>query len=147
MIVTDAAAKPIIASIPSSLCASPSAAVEAPKIVTQGFSTRPARRRHGPEGGGNRGWHVGMVFAAAADLLADAWETPRRRMSNANGVIVNFADVQKTYDGESLVIRNLNLDVFRGEFLTLLGPSGSGKTTTLMMLAGFEVPSHGVITL
>ncbi len=68
-------------------------------------------------------------------------------MSNANGVIVNFADVQKTYDGESLVIRNLNLDVFRGEFLTLLGPSGSGKTTTLMMLAGFEVPSHGVITL
>src|SRR5262249_43458652 len=34
-----------------------------------------------------------------------------------------------------------------GEFLTLLGPSGSGKTTTLMMLAGFEVPTQGAIEL
>lgn len=55
--------------------------------------------------------------------------------------------MQKTYDGESLVVRNLNLDVRRGEFLTLLGPSGSGKTTTLMMLAGFETPTHGEILL
>ena len=42
---------------------------------------------------------------------------------------------------------DLNLDVRRGEFLTLLGPSGSGKTTTLMMLAGFETPTHGEIFL
>jgi ABC-type Fe3+/spermidine/putrescine transport system ATPase subunit len=35
----------------------------------------------------------------------------------------------------------------RGEFLTLLGPSGSGKTTTLMMLAGFEMPTFGEIML
>jgi putative spermidine/putrescine transport system ATP-binding protein len=68
-------------------------------------------------------------------------------MPKSNDVIVNFTDVQKSYDGETLVIRNLNLDIFRGEFLTLLGPSGSGKTTSLMMLAGFETPSHGVITL
>ena len=38
-------------------------------------------------------------------------------------------------------------NVAQGEFLTLLGPSGSGKTTTLMMLAGFEAPTHGTITL
>jgi putative spermidine/putrescine transport system ATP-binding protein len=63
------------------------------------------------------------------------------------GPIVRFVDVQKTYDGERLVVRNLNLDVGRGEFLTLLGPSGSGKTTTLMMLAGFEAPTHGQIFL
>ena len=61
--------------------------------------------------------------------------------------IVRFVDVQKTYDGNSLVIRNLNLSIRRGEFLTLLGPSGSGKTTTLMMLAGFELPTHGEIFL
>ncbi len=60
---------------------------------------------------------------------------------------VSFQGVQKTYDGETLVVRDLNLDVARGEFLTLLGPSGSGKTTTLMMLAGFEAPTQGRIVL
>jgi len=61
--------------------------------------------------------------------------------------IVRFVNVQKTYDGDRLVVRNLDLDVRRGEFLTLLGPSGSGKTTTLMMLAGFEAPTSGQIFL
>jgi putative spermidine/putrescine transport system ATP-binding protein len=54
---------------------------------------------------------------------------------------VRFEDVQKSYDGEILVVRDLNLDVAQGEFLTLLGPSGSGKTTCLLMLAGFEAIS------
>ena len=36
---------------------------------------------------------------------------------------VKFADVQKSYDGETLVVKSLNLDIARGEFLTLLGPS------------------------
>jgi putative spermidine/putrescine transport system ATP-binding protein len=61
--------------------------------------------------------------------------------------LVRFVAVQKTYDGEHLVVKNLNLDIRRGEFLTLLGPSGSGKTTSLMMLAGFEVPTEGEIFL
>ena len=60
---------------------------------------------------------------------------------------VRFVDVQKTYDGEKLVIKNLNLSMGRGEFLTLLGPSGSGKTTTLLMLAGFERPTSGRIEI
>ena len=58
---------------------------------------------------------------------------------------VQLKGVQKTYDGETLVVRDLNLDVQEGEFLTMLGPSGSGKTTTLMMLAGFETATHGEI--
>ena len=60
---------------------------------------------------------------------------------------VSFQNVQKTYDGESLVIKNLNLEAERGEFLTMLGPSGSGKTTVLLMLAGFETATHGEIIL
>ncbi|MFQ6016584.1 MAG: ABC transporter ATP-binding protein [Kiloniellaceae bacterium] len=60
---------------------------------------------------------------------------------------VNFINVQKTYDGETLVIKDLNLTIRRGEFLTLLGPSGSGKTTTLLMLAGFEHPTSGEIQI
>ncbi|MBQ1762678.1 MAG: ABC transporter ATP-binding protein, partial [Aquincola sp.] len=61
--------------------------------------------------------------------------------------LVSFVGVQKTYDGVNLVVRKLDLDIRRGEFLTLLGPSGSGKTTTLMMLAGFESPTAGEILL
>ncbi|MDE2790342.1 MAG: ABC transporter ATP-binding protein [Paracoccaceae bacterium] len=64
-----------------------------------------------------------------------------------NGGFVIFDGVQKSYDGETLVVRDLNLDIGRGEFLTLLGPSGSGKTTCLMMLAGFETATHGEIRL
>jgi putative spermidine/putrescine transport system ATP-binding protein len=61
--------------------------------------------------------------------------------------LVSFTGVQKSYDGSSLVVRDLDLEIRRGEFLTLLGPSGSGKTTTLMMLAGFESPTQGEISL
>lgn len=61
--------------------------------------------------------------------------------------LVRFVDIQKSYDGETLVVKNLNLDVAKGEFLTMLGPSGSGKTTCLMMLAGFEPATHGEIFL
>jgi len=61
--------------------------------------------------------------------------------------LVRFVDIQKSYDGEALVVKNLNLDVAKGEFLTMLGPSGSGKTTCLMMLAGFEPATHGEIFL
>ena len=68
-------------------------------------------------------------------------------MVNSKDAYVRFADVQKSYDGETLVVKNLNLDVGRGEFVTILGPSGSGKTTCLMMLAGFETATHGEIIL
>ena len=60
---------------------------------------------------------------------------------------VRFVDVQKTFDGETLVVKDLSLSMRKGEFLTLLGPSGSGKTTTLLMLAGFERPTGGEIHL
>ncbi|MFY0691924.1 MAG: ABC transporter ATP-binding protein [Paracoccaceae bacterium] len=60
---------------------------------------------------------------------------------------VAFDRVQKSYDGETLVVKDLNLDMPKGEFLTMLGPSGSGKTTCLMMLAGFETATHGEIRL
>ena len=61
--------------------------------------------------------------------------------------IVRFVGIGKTYDGVTRVVEDLDLDIERGEFLTLLGPSGSGKTTTLMMLAGFESPTAGEILL
>ena len=67
--------------------------------------------------------------------------------SELSDAFVAFDRVQKSYDGESLVVKDLNLHIGKGEFLTMLGPSGSGKTTCLMMLAGFETATHGEITL
>ena len=60
---------------------------------------------------------------------------------------VKFDKVDKSYDGKVLVVKDLNLDIAEGEFITMLGPSGSGKTTCLMMLAGFETPTNGEIFL
>ncbi len=58
---------------------------------------------------------------------------------------ISFSGVSKSYDGVHYVVEGLDLDVRKGEFVSLLGPSGSGKTTTLMMLAGFESPTQGEI--
>ncbi|MBL8660538.1 MAG: ATP-binding cassette domain-containing protein, partial [Rhodospirillales bacterium] len=65
----------------------------------------------------------------------------------ADPVLARLRGIEKTFDGESLVVRGVDLDILRGEFLTLLGPSGSGKTTILMMLAGFETPTGGEIVI
>ena len=68
-------------------------------------------------------------------------------MSSESEGFVVFDKIDKSYDGEVLVVKNLNLNIQKGEFVTMLGPSGSGKTTTLMMLAGFETPTNGEIFL
>ena len=65
----------------------------------------------------------------------------------SNPSYISFSGVSKSYDGAHYVVDDLNLDVRKGEFLSLLGPSGSGKTTTLMMLAGFESTTQGEIRL
>ena len=64
-----------------------------------------------------------------------------------NSEFVKFDKVDKSYDGKVLDVKDLNLDIAEGEFITMLGPSGSGKTTCLMMLAGFETPTNGEIYL
>lgn len=58
--------------------------------------------------------------------------------------IVSMVNVDKWY-GENHVVKNMNINISEGEFLTMLGPSGCGKTTTLRMISGFELPTSGVI--
>ena len=58
--------------------------------------------------------------------------------------IVQIEGVNKIY-GKNHVVKDLNLEIEEGEFLTLLGSSGCGKTTTLRMIAGFEEPTSGII--
>jgi putative spermidine/putrescine transport system ATP-binding protein len=63
------------------------------------------------------------------------------------GAYLRLSNVVKSYDGRSHAVDDISLDIGRGQFVTFLGPSGSGKTTTLMMIAGFELPSSGTIEL
>lgn len=58
--------------------------------------------------------------------------------------MVEIINVDKNF-GKNHVVKNLNMSVYAGEFLTMLGPSGCGKTTTLRMIAGFEQPTGGSI--
>ncbi|HUA51749.1 MAG TPA: ABC transporter ATP-binding protein [Candidatus Sulfotelmatobacter sp.] len=60
---------------------------------------------------------------------------------------LRLSNLVKSYDGRSNAVDGIDLDIARGEFVTMLGPSGSGKTTTLMMIAGFEQPTGGAIEL
>lgn len=61
-------------------------------------------------------------------------------------VIVKLDNVEKYY-GENRVVKGISMDIYKGEFLTMLGPSGCGKTTTLRMVAGFEEPTSGDIVV
>ena len=61
-------------------------------------------------------------------------------------VAIRLRGLRRTF-GHVVAVDHVDLDVFDGEFLTLLGPSGSGKTTVLRMIAGFEIPDAGTIEL
>lgn len=61
--------------------------------------------------------------------------------------MVEFIDIQKTYDGKTKVIENLNLKIEDGELLVLVGESGCGKTTTMQMLNKLIIPTHGKILI
>ena len=60
--------------------------------------------------------------------------------------LLSLRDLSKHFDGKA-VLDALDLDILDGEFITLLGPSGCGKTTLLRLMAGFEHPDSGTITL
>ena len=64
-----------------------------------------------------------------------------------NDAYLCLRDVVKSYDGHVNAVDGISIDVRKGEFLTLLGPSGSGKTTTLLMIAGFEELTDGILEL
>ena len=65
-------------------------------------------------------------------------------MAEPGSVIVSLRNLSRSF-GDVKAVDGVNLDIYSGEFLTLLGPSGSGKTTVLRMIAGFEKPDGGSI--
>jgi putative spermidine/putrescine transport system ATP-binding protein len=77
------------------------------------------------------------MTAPQADAAPSATDVP---------VAISMRSLRKAF-GEVVAVDSVDLDVYDGEFLTLLGPSGSGKTTVLRMIAGFERPTSGLIEL
>ena len=61
-------------------------------------------------------------------------------------VIISIRGLTRSF-GDVHAVTGIDLDIYEGEFITLLGPSGSGKTTVLRMIAGFEKPDAGSISL
>ncbi len=68
-------------------------------------------------------------------------------MAKSEDTIISLQHVTKRFKDGFVAVEDFNLDIKRGEFVTLLGPSGCGKTTTLRMIAGFDIPSEGTILL
>lgn len=58
--------------------------------------------------------------------------------------LISFCNVSKIYD-DKIVLKNLNLDIYKGEFVTVIGGSGSGKTTALKLINGLITPDDGKI--
>jgi putative spermidine/putrescine transport system ATP-binding protein len=81
-----------------------------------------------------------------AALPAERTNETANRADPAAEPDVRLRGLRKLY-GEVVAVDGVDLDVARGEFFTMLGPSGSGKTTTLRLIAGFESPDEGTISL
>jgi putative spermidine/putrescine transport system ATP-binding protein len=81
-----------------------------------------------------------------AALPAERANETANRADPAAEPDVRLRGLRKLY-GEVVAVDGVDLDVARGEFFTMLGPSGSGKTTTLRLIAGFERPDEGTISL
>ena len=60
---------------------------------------------------------------------------------------ISLRGLRKEFPGDVVAVRDLDLEIAEGEFVTLLGPSGSGKTTVLRLIAGFEQPTAGTVAL
>ena len=71
---------------------------------------------------------------------------PKEARDTGRRVTVELSGVTKSF-GEFVAVDDLTLEIYEGEFFSLLGPSGCGKTTTLRMIAGFEEPTEGTISV
>lgn len=75
-------------------------------------------------------------------------ERKRRTMEkNRSENIIELKGIRKCFEDNFEAVKDFNLQVKKGEFVTFLGPSGCGKTTTLRMIAGFDIPTEGQILL
>ena len=77
--------------------------------------------------------------------MADNTQSQAAQVTDGNEVVVSIHDLHKTYDGETVILKGIDLDVHRGEVVVVLGPSGSGKSTMLRCVNLLETPTSGQI--
>ena len=77
--------------------------------------------------------------------MADNTQSQAAQVTDDNEVVVSIRDLHKTYDGETVILKGIDLDVHRGEVVVVLGPSGSGKSTMLRCVNLLEAPTSGQI--
>ena len=77
--------------------------------------------------------------------MADNTQSQAAQVTDNNEVVVSIRDLHKTYDGETVILKGIDLDVHRGEVVVVLGPSGSGKSTMLRCVNLLETPTSGQI--
>ena len=84
-------------------------------------------------------WHEAYLLVTSEPILSKV-------SGVSSAVIVSIKGLSRSF-GDVRAVAGVDLDIYEGEFITLLGPSGSGKTTVLRMIAGFEKPDSGTIQL
>ncbi|WP_334098853.1 amino acid ABC transporter ATP-binding protein [Parolsenella catena] len=77
--------------------------------------------------------------------MTDNMQSQAAQVTDGNEVVVSIRDLHKTYDGETVILKGIDLDVHRGEVVVVLGPSGSGKSTMLRCVNLLETPTSGQI--
>ena len=87
-----------------------------------------------------------MLFLWVEAPLSQSEQVQSRREETMQDTLLSLQHITKNF-GEGDVLRDISLDVARGEFVTLLGASGCGKTTTLRIISGLETPDEGTVLL
>ena len=77
--------------------------------------------------------------------MAENTQAQDGQVAGDGEVVVSIRDLHKTYDGETIILKGIDLDVHRGEVVVVLGPSGSGKSTMLRCVNLLETPTSGQV--
>jgi len=84
-------------------------------------------------------------YEKVINFLSEEEENYSGKVSKISDVVIRFENVSFSYDGKSFALKDINLEIRRGEKVALVGKTGSGKTTMLNLMMGFYTPTYGKV--